>query len=36
VAECAAKHPGVKYKVTKPLGLSNKIAEVVLERAGIK
>jgi sirohydrochlorin ferrochelatase len=36
VAECAARHPGVKFKVTKPLGLSNKIAEVVLERAGIK
>src|SRR5471030_1945579 len=34
VAECAQLHPGVKFKVTPPLGLSTKIAEVVLERAG--
>ena len=36
VAACAANHPGVKFKVTQPLGLSTKIAEVVMERAGIK
>lgn len=32
----AAKHNGLKISVTAPLGLSEKIAEVVLERAGIK
>jgi sirohydrochlorin ferrochelatase len=36
VAEAAAKHPGVKFKVTDPLGLDDKIGEVVLERAGIE
>jgi sirohydrochlorin ferrochelatase len=35
VAECAQHHPGVKFKVTPPLGLSTKIAEVVMERAGL-
>jgi sirohydrochlorin ferrochelatase len=35
VAECAAKHPGVTFCVTKPLGLDKKIGEVVLERAGL-
>jgi len=35
VAECAAKHPGVSFKVTAPLGVDDKICEVVLERAGI-
>jgi sirohydrochlorin ferrochelatase len=36
VAECAAKYPGVSFRVTPPLGLDKKIGEVVLERAGIE
>ena len=35
VAECAAKYPGIKFRVTEPLGLDKKIGEVVLERAGL-
>jgi sirohydrochlorin ferrochelatase len=35
VAECAGKFPGVKYRVTPPLGMDRKICEVVLERAGM-
>jgi sirohydrochlorin ferrochelatase len=35
VAECAAKHPGVTFKVTAPLGIDDKICEVVLDRAGL-
>lgn len=33
VKEAAKKHPEVSYRVTDPLGLHNKIVEVVLERA---
>src|SRR5687768_576347 len=29
VAECAIKHPGVKFHVTAPLGLDKKIGEVI-------
>jgi hypothetical protein len=32
--QAAAKHPGVKYHVTQPLGLDEKIAAVMLERIG--
>jgi sirohydrochlorin ferrochelatase len=32
VAEAAAKHPGVAYRITEPLGLHEKIAELILER----
>lgn len=32
VAEAAAKHPGVSFLVTEPLGLHAKIGEVILER----
>jgi sirohydrochlorin ferrochelatase len=35
VAEAAARHPGVRYRVTEPLGLHPKLIEVVLERAGL-
>jgi sirohydrochlorin ferrochelatase len=35
VREAAAKHPGVKFTVTKPLGLHKKIGEIILERAGL-
>ena len=35
VAEAAQKFPGVAYCVTDPLGLHQKICEVVLERAGV-
>lgn len=34
-AECAARHPGVAFRVTPPLGVHRKLAEVVLERAGL-
>ncbi|MGQ0792508.1 MAG: CbiX/SirB N-terminal domain-containing protein [Deltaproteobacteria bacterium] len=33
VAEAAAMHPSVKYSVTAPLGLHEKLVDVVLERA---
>ena len=33
VAGAAARHPGIRYSVSEPLGLHPKIAEVVLERA---
>ncbi|HYF50710.1 MAG TPA: CbiX/SirB N-terminal domain-containing protein [Planctomycetota bacterium] len=36
VAEAAQKHPGVTFKVTPPLGLDDKLGEVILERAGIE
>ena len=35
VAECAARHPEVKFTVTPPLGVHPKLAEIVLERAGL-
>ena len=31
-SEAAARHPGVRYHVTQPLGLDEKIAQVILER----
>jgi len=34
-AEAAAQHPGVTFRVTKCLGVDRKIAELVLDRAGI-
>jgi sirohydrochlorin ferrochelatase len=34
--EAAAKHPGVSYKVTEPLGIHDKIIEAILERSGLK
>lgn len=34
-SEAAKKHPGVKWRCTKPLGLHEKIGDVVLERAGL-
>ena len=33
VREAAKKHPQVSYRISAPLGLHNKILEVVLERA---
>jgi len=33
VKEAARNHPGVSFRVTEPLGLHDKIIEVVLERA---
>jgi len=33
VNEAASKHPNIKYRVTEPLGVHDKILEVVLERA---
>ena len=35
VFRAAKKHPNVKTCVTKPLGLDKKIAEVILDRAGL-
>ena len=35
VAACAGKFPGIKFRVTAPLGIDRKICEVVLERAGM-
>ena len=32
VAEAAAKHPGIRYRITEPLGLHPKIGELILER----
>jgi sirohydrochlorin ferrochelatase len=32
VAEAAARHPGVRWTITEPLGLHHKLCEVVLER----
>lgn len=34
-AEAAATHPGVAFRVTKCLGVDRKMAELVLDRAGI-
>ena len=36
VQEAAVNHPGVEMRVTGPLGLHDKIGEVVLERAGLR
>ena len=33
VSEAASSHPGVSYRVSEPLGLHDKIIEVILERA---
>ncbi|MEM1415240.1 MAG: CbiX/SirB N-terminal domain-containing protein [Myxococcota bacterium] len=35
VAEAAADHPGVRFRVTAPLGVHPGIGEVVLARAGL-
>jgi hypothetical protein len=35
VAKVAGAHPGVGFSVTPAFGLHDKLAEVVLERAGI-
>jgi sirohydrochlorin ferrochelatase len=32
VAEAAAKHAGVSYRLTEPLGLDSKIGELILKR----
>jgi sirohydrochlorin ferrochelatase len=32
VAEAAARHPGVRWTITEPLGIHPKLCEVVLER----
>jgi sirohydrochlorin ferrochelatase len=34
-AQCAARHPGVTFQVRPPLGVHRKLAELVLERAGL-
>jgi sirohydrochlorin ferrochelatase len=34
-AEVAGKFPGIKWRCTQPLGLHEKIGDVVLERAGL-
>lgn len=31
--EAALKHPDIKYKVTEPLGIHEKILDIILERA---
>ena len=36
VFKAAKKHPNVRTCVTKPLGLDSKIAQVILDRAGIQ
>ena len=33
-AEAAAKHPGVRFHVTQPLGLDEKIAQLMIQRVG--
>lgn len=35
VAEAAARHPHVLYRVTEPLGLHPRLIDVVLERTGL-
>ena len=35
VAKAAASHPGVRYSVTEAFGVHEKLAEVVLARAGV-
>ena len=35
VEECGIHFPNVRYRVTDPLGLHEKICEVVLERSGL-
>jgi sirohydrochlorin ferrochelatase len=32
VAEAAARHSGVSYRITQPLGLDRKMGELILER----
>ena len=36
VGEAAAAHPGVSFRVTGCLGISRKIASLILERAGLE
>ena len=35
VGEAAARYPGVRYVVSPAFGVSEKLAEVILERAGV-
>lgn len=35
VTEAAKHHPGVEFRVTEPLGVHEKIGEVILERIGV-
>jgi hypothetical protein len=35
VAKAAANHPGIRYSVTEAFGVHEKLAEVVLARAGV-
>jgi len=35
VGEAATRFPGVNYRVSGCLGISTKIAELILERAGV-
>ena len=35
VQEAATRHPGIRHRVTPPLGLHEKIGDVILERAGL-
>jgi sirohydrochlorin ferrochelatase len=32
IAEVAARHPQVRYRITEPLGLHRRLAELILER----
>jgi sirohydrochlorin ferrochelatase len=36
VGEAARAHPGVAYRVTPAFGVHEKLAEVVLERTGVR
>ena len=36
VKEAASSHTGITYSVTEPLGVNDKIIEVILERSGSK
>jgi sirohydrochlorin ferrochelatase len=35
VAACAARHPGVTFRITPPLGVHRKLGEIILDRAGL-
>jgi sirohydrochlorin ferrochelatase len=35
VAEAAAPHPGVQYRVTPAFGVHEKLGEIIAERAGV-
>ena len=36
VAEVATAHPGVKFSVTPPFGIHEKLGEIILARAGME